>query len=171
MMLRRYPSFTALALLMLLAANAAAHPLATRERRSAQPPAPTTAPIAPAVTPHLTLSVDKPSASFGALITLHITYTNIGLQWTTVTSSPADLVAFDPPRSMPCKYDQDATQCQEMTLRAIGTGIATIHASAYGEIYDDACKCWRFSGASDDGPAIVTIGPPAVRVFVPLAQR
>jgi hypothetical protein len=58
-----------------------------------------------------------------------------------------------------------------MTLRAIGHGSATIQASAYGEIFDDSCQCWRFSGANDDGPATVLVGAPAASVFFPLVQR
>lgn len=119
--------------------------------------------------PSLHLSVDRGGLAVGELLTLTVTYTNLGLQHTTITISPTGVLAFDPPVTMPCKYDQHPSQCTSFTLRAAQAGAATIRASATGEIYDDACSCWRFSGAADDRPAIVVVG--GFRRYLPLVVR
>lgn len=119
--------------------------------------------------PHLTLSVAPAVVPVDGLVTLQIAYHGIGLYHTTVTISPESALVFDPPRAMPCRFDQDASRCTTLTLRAWTPGLVTIRASASGEIYDSQCQCWRFSVVSDDGPAQVSIG--GSRLFVPLVQR
>jgi hypothetical protein len=119
--------------------------------------------------PHLTLSIEPAVAAENTLVTLRIAYTGVGLYDTTVIISPTSALVFDPPRTMPCRYNQDATACTQMTLRARELGIATLRASAYGEIHDPNCGCWVFSGVSDDGPAQVTIVEP--RAWLPILRR
>lgn len=127
--------------------------------------------VGPATTPppSLHLSVDRGGVAAGELLTLTVAYTNLGLQHTTLTISPTGVLAFDPPVAMPCIYDQHPTQCTSFTLRAAQAGAATIRASATGEIFDEGCKCWVFSGAADDGPAIVVVE--GKRRFLPLVLR
>lgn len=123
----------------------------------------------PAAEPHLTLSVTPAVVPVDGLVTLQIAYHGIGLYHTTVTISPESALVFDPPRPMPCRYDQDSSRCTIFTLRAQTPGIVTIRASASGEIFDPQCQCWRFTSVRDDGPALVTIG--GERLFIPLIQR
>lgn len=110
-------------------------------------------------TPHLELAVESPTTPVGSLITLHITYVNLGLPYTTITVDPPTLAQFDPPLPQPCKYDQDPTGCTVITFRALAPGTVTFRASATGEIFDPGCSCYRFSGGSDNGPATVMITP------------
>lgn len=135
--------------------------VASRSSARPQPAAPTE--------PHLTLTVDPPLARVGQLVTLHIAYSGVGLYGTTITISPDSALAFDPPRTQPCRYDQDGTQCTAITLRALALGPATIHAAAYGEIFDQGCQCWRFTTVNDDGPALLTVTQ--ARSFLALVQR
>ncbi len=116
--------------------------------------------------PHLELSVTSATARVGDRITLHITYVNLGLPYTTVRWDPLGLVAFDPPRTMPCTYREDTSGCTAITLRAQAPGMLTIHAGATGEIWDDTCACGYMSGGSDDGPATVRIE--GAQLFLPL---
>jgi len=121
-----------------------------------------------AVPPHLALDIAPVSAPVGSLVTLHIIYYGIGLYETSITVTPTDAISFDPPRSMPCRYNQDPANCTQLTFRARAPGVVTIHASAYGEIYDTDCSCWRFTGAGDDAPAVLTIT--GSRVFLPFVK-
>lgn len=115
--------------------------------------------------PHLALSAAPAAVAVGDLVTVRITYINLGMPYTSLTWDPPALAAFDPPRTMPCKYHEDASGCREITLRAVAPGTLSIHAGASGEIFDDACSCWRWSSASDNGPAVVTIQ--GARIFLP----
>lgn len=124
-----------------------------------------------ATTPHLTLSATPPLVFVGGIVTLNIEYVGVGLYQTTVTISPEPALRFDPPRAMPCYYYEQPNQCKTLTLRAMEPAQVTIRASAYGEVYDPTCSCWRFSGVSDDGPATVRIATPSVRRFLPVAGR
>jgi hypothetical protein len=130
--------------------------------------APSLAHTGTAVPAHLELDIAPASAPVGSLVTLHINYYGIGLYETSITATPNDAISFDPPRSMPCRYNQDPTNCTELTFRARAPGVVTIHASAYGEIYDTDCGCWRFSGAGDDAPAVLTVT--GSRFFLPFVK-
>lgn len=149
--------------------SAQMEPATTPTPRATSTPTATTTPPATTPAPSLHLSVDRGGVAPGQLVTLTVAYTNLGLQHTTITISPAGVLAFDPPVAMPCKYDQHPTQCTSFTLRAAQAGAATIRASATGEIYDDGCSCWVFSSAADDGPAVVVVG--GSRRYLPLVQR
>ena len=118
---------------------------------------------------HLTLDITPASAPMDSVVTLHIIYYGIGLYETNITVTPNDAISFDPPRSLPCRYNQDPTNCTELTFRARTPGVVTIHASAYGEIYDTDCSCWRFTGIGDDAPAVFTIT--GSRFFLSLVHR
>ena len=144
-------------------------PATTPTPRATSTPTATVTPPATTLPASLHLSVDRGGVAPGELVTLTVAYTNLGLQHTTITISPAGVLAFEPPVAMPCKYDQHPTQCTSFALRAAQAGAATIRASATGEIYNDGCKCWVFSGAADDGPALVVVG--GSRRYLPLVQR
>lgn len=103
------------------------------------------------------LGVTPTNAPVGSVVTLHITYNGIGEVNTTITAMPSDVLSFDPPRSMPCKFDQDLTGCTEITFRAVVPGKVTIHTSTNGEIHDSDCNCWLFVTISEDVPAVVTV--------------
>lgn len=119
--------------------------------------------------PHLALSVTPVLVPVDGLVTLQIAYHGVGLPQTTITISPPAALEFDPPRAMPCRYDQDASRCTTFTLRARTPGSVTIRASASGEIFDQQCQCWRFTVVGDNGPAQVTIG--GGQLFIPLIER
>ncbi|NTV64508.1 MAG: hypothetical protein HGA65_13355 [Oscillochloris sp.] len=119
--------------------------------------------------PHLELSVTPVTARVGDQITLHVAYVNLGLPYTTVIWDPPGVAAFDPPRTMPCKYSEDTSGCTVITLRAQAPGRLTIHAGATGEIWDDTCACWYMSGGSDSEPATVFVGEE--QLFLPLVVQ
>ncbi len=121
------------------------------------------------ITPHLELSIAPAAVAVGAIMTLHVTYVNLGLPYTTVKVDPPTLVQFEPPLTMPCKYDQHPTHCTDITLRAIAPGDVTFEASATGEIYDDQCSCWRWSGGSSIAPARAIIS--GTILYLPVVQR
>lgn len=131
--------------------------------------APRSGAVASTSDPHLTLSIEPAVAPLNTLVTLQIAYHGVGLYDTTVRISPENALVFDPARSMPCRYNEDASACTRLTLRARAPGVVTISASAYGEIYDLECQCWRFTRVGDDGPVQVTIT--GTQVFIPLLQR
>ena len=107
----------------------------------------------------------------GTLVTLHIAYHNIGLPYTNIQINPPGLVAFEPPLSMPCKYDQHPNGCAEITLRTLATGVVQFSANATGEVYDETCRCWYWSGASDNGPATLIIAESVWKMFLPSIHR
>jgi hypothetical protein len=112
--------------------------------------------------PYLELSVDPPLALPGTLVTLTIVYHNLGLPHTMINFNPDGLVAFDPPLLEQCEYG-----CGEYTLRALQSGVVEIHAGATGEIYDESCGCWRWSGATDNGPARLVITETLWQLYLP----
>jgi hypothetical protein len=120
---------------------------------------------------YLQLSVDAAVVSATRLTTLHISYHNIGLPYTTITLSPSALITFDPPLAMPCKYDQHPNGCTAITLRALVSGVVTITASATGEVYDEDCMCWYWGGGSAIGPAQVVIGDSPWHMMLPMIRR
>jgi hypothetical protein len=63
-------------------------------------------------------------------------------------------VTFDPPLSIPCKYDQHANQYIAFTIRARSTGMLQFTASAAGEVIGEDCHCWCYTSGQDNGPAI-----------------
>lgn len=132
-------------------------------------PTPTPAPTSPP--PYLELSVRPPIETAGALVTLHIAYHNIGLPYTYISISPTGLITFEPPLTMPCRYDQHPNGCTAITLQALAPGVATFRAGATGEVYYEGCRCWVWSGAGDNGPASVIIADAIWRIWLPLLQR
>jgi len=121
--------------------------------------------------PYLELSVTPTLAAVGDLITLNIAYHNLGEPYTSVAASPDGLVATDPPITMPCKYGEHSNGCTSITYRALAAGQVTFRAGATGEILDEGCHCWRWSGGTDNGPVTVTIVDFLWRVFLPALQR
>jgi hypothetical protein len=115
--------------------------------------------------PYLELSVTPALAAVGDLITLNITYHNLGEPYLYAGASPDGLVTTDPPITMPCPY------CTSVTYRALAAGQVTFRAGATGEIYDEGCHCWRWSGGSDNRPVTVTIVDRLWKVFMPILQR
>jgi hypothetical protein len=120
---------------------------------------------------YLELSVEPPISHTGTLITLHITYHNIGMPYTTIQVDPPGLVAFEPPLEMPCKYFEHPTGCTAIALRTVAAGMVTIRAGATGEVYDETCNCWYWSGGTDNGPARLVITDSIWRTFLPSIQH
>jgi len=118
-----------------------------------------------AIEHYLELSVTPALAEVGDLITLNIVYHNLGEPYLYANASPDGLVATDPPITMPCPY------CNSVTYRALAAGVVTFRAGATGEIYDEGCRCWRWSGGTDNGPVTVTIVDLLWRIFIPSLQR
>jgi hypothetical protein len=122
-------------------------------------------------TAYLELSVVPPIVTSGFVITLDIAYHNIGFPYTYIQINPSNVVTFEPPLSMPCKYDQHPNNCSAITFRTLTTGVVTFDAGATGEVYDEICHCWYWSGASDNGPAIAIVADTIWPVFLPVIQR
>ena len=109
---------------------------------------------------YLVLSVDPAQSRAGSLITLNISYINIGLPHTTISIDPPDLVEFYPLLTMPCKFHEHPSGCREITFRTLAPGEVQFNASAHGEIWSDQCQCWFFTTVTDNGPAIAKITEP-----------
>jgi hypothetical protein len=119
---------------------------------------------------YLELAVDPAQSQAGSLITLNVTYHNIGLPYTTILINQPGQVEFDPPLSMPCKYHEHPNGCQEITFRTLAPGEVHFHAWATGEIWSDHCQCWFFSSVSDNGPAMAKITEP-LRFFLMFVMK
>ncbi|XSG74858.1 endo-1,4-beta-xylanase [Herpetosiphon llansteffanensis] len=161
------PAYTAIYNRLLQGRSTTPTPTATQNPSStptAQPtntavptntPTPSATPTQAAPQPKLILSAPS-QVTLGQVFTLTIQYVNIGLQYTTVTSSPAGLVQLDPPLSMPCKYNQHPTQCKNITFKATALGTVQLNASATGEV-PIAGGGWTWGGALAQNPVSVTI--------------
>ncbi|XSG73301.1 hypothetical protein ACP8Y2_14035 [Herpetosiphon llansteffanensis] len=107
---------------------------------------------------HPALVLSGPSqVVVGQLFTLSIAYENIGMQHTTIRLSDDYLARFDPPLTMPCKYDQHPTRCQSITLRATSVGVLVIEAQARGESFNNG---WFWSTAGAKTPLTINIIDP-----------
>ncbi len=115
--------------------------------------------------------MDLPIASPGSLVTLHITYHNIGEVYAYIAVSPPDLVAFDPPLASPCKYYEHPYGCQSITLRALADGVVEFSASATGEVWDADCHCWYMGGAFSAAPARLVIAYQTWSMFLPAIRN
>ena len=120
---------------------------------------------------YLELSLDSAIVTAGTPITLYIEYHNIGVPHTTINVTPTGLVAFEPPLSMPCKYDQHPNGCTAIGFRALASGVVTFTARATGEVYDEACYCWYWSIADTIEPARLIIADTIWRAWLPLVER
>jgi hypothetical protein len=63
------------------------------------------------------------------------------------------------------------TGCTAITLRALAAGMATFTAGATGEIWDESCHCWYWSGAGDNWPVSILIAESMWRIFLPLTRH
>ena len=120
---------------------------------------------------YLELSLDSPIVTAGTPITLYIDYHNIGVPHTTIHVTPTGLVAFEPPLSMPCKYDQHSNGCTAIGFRALASGVVTFTAGATGEVYDENCHCWYWGIANTIEPARLIIAGTIWRAFLPLVKH
>lgn len=129
---------------------------------------------APAFSPdqdaYLELSVDPAQSRAGSLITLNIIYHNIGLPYTTISIDQPDLVEYDPPLTMPCKFHEHPNGCRAITYRTLAPGEVKFSTSAHGEIWSDQCQCWFFSTVTDNGPAVAKITEP-LRFFLMFVMK
>jgi len=125
------------------------------------------APQCSSSTAHLELSTAPSVVTPGTLVNLNITYKGIGLPYTGITITPAELVEYDPPLSMPCKYDQHINGCTSIGLRALFTGVVQFTAGATGEIFDEGCHCFCWGAAKDYGPATLTIVNSIWKAYLP----
>ncbi len=115
---------------------------------------------------HPALVLSGPSqVAVGQQFTLSIAYENIGMQHTTIRLNNDYLARFDPPLTMPCKYDQHPTRCESVTLRATSVGVLVIEADARGESFNNG---WFWSGAAAKLPLTINIiDPNATSTFTP----
>lgn len=126
----------------------------------------------PTVTPivkELILSA-PPLVNVGDAFSLTIQYVNIGVPYTGITLSPTSTVQFDPPLTMPCKYNQHPTQCRTIGLRAVAPGTITIDAGATGEV-PIAGGGWAWGSAQARNPINVQVRSVlAHKAFIPYAK-
>ncbi len=119
---------------------------------------------------YLELRVDPPFAVPGSLVTLHITYHNIGEVYAYFLVTPPDLVLLEPPLDIPCKFYEHPSGCQLITIRALANGVVTISATATGEVWDAGCPCWYMGGATSAAPARLVITDHVWSLFLPVIR-
>jgi hypothetical protein len=120
---------------------------------------------------YLELSIQPSIATVGDLLTLYVTYHNIGEPLLYPNISPCENVAYEPLIADPCDNLAHLFGYSEITFRALNSGVVTFHAGATGEVWDDSCQCWVWGGGSDNGPAIVTIVDTVWKEFLPVLQH
>ncbi len=120
---------------------------------------------------YLELSVEPAYALPDSIVTLHIAYHRLGFPYTFVNIDQPDLVTFDPPMSMPCKYDEDVTGCKAITFRTQSAGVVHFSASAEGEVFGEDCQCWCFTFVQDNAPATLVITDTISHIFLPSVYR
>ena len=120
---------------------------------------------------YLELSMEPRIALKGTLVTLKIVYHHIGLPYTYIVINPSENVAFDPPLSLPCKYNEHPNGCTEITFRTLSNGLVQFTAGATGEVYDETCGCFVWGGATDNGPATLAIVDTIWQAFLPSIHR
>ena len=120
---------------------------------------------------YLELSVEPHIALKGSLVTLNIIYHHIGFPYTAISINPAENATFDPPLSMPCKYDEHPNGCREITFRTLSSGLVQFNAGATGEVYDESCHCFVWGTAQDNGAANLIIADTIWLEFIPFVQR
>jgi hypothetical protein len=152
--------------LLAIAFSGAAPPSSPSQAAQAWPPSDRFATTAS----YLELSVKPAIVLPGQLVTLYIVYHNLGEPYTNISIIPAELAAFDPPMDMPCKYYEQGG-CTEFSLRALAVGTVEFRAGATGEIFDEGCNCWRFWGATDNGPARLVIAEAVWQEYLPLVHH
>jgi hypothetical protein len=119
-------------------------------------PTPTPTPKGPPpVIPRVEMSIQPVIANRGELVTLSIRYVNLGVPYTYLAMNPPDLMAFEPPVTMPCKYRGNLSDCTTFTLRALATGEVSIGADVEGEIFDYSCHCWRYTWVNGGTRAVI----------------
>ncbi|MCA0351574.1 MAG: hypothetical protein LCH85_06225 [Chloroflexi bacterium] len=106
----------------------------------------------------------------GDVFTLTIQYINIGMPYTRVTNGSGGIGQFDPPLTMPCKFNQHPTQCRTIRLRAIAAGSLHLSASATGEV-PIAGGGWAWGSAISNPISIQVRDVLAYRIFIPLARK
>jgi hypothetical protein len=152
-----------LALLSLLAIILFTEPATAR--------APEISRVSPTPERYLELAVEPSIVTPTTLITLYISYGGLGLPYTTITAEPADLIAFEPPLSMPCKFYEHPNGCTAITAQALATGTVTFRAWANGDIFDPACMCWRFTNISENEPATLMIAETIQYLNLPVIRK
>ncbi len=106
----------------------------------------------------------------GDVFSLTIQYVNIGVPYTGITLSPTGTVQFDPPLTMPCKYNQHPTQCRTIGLRAVAPGTIEIDAGATGEV-PVAGGGWAWGSAHARNPINVHVrNVLAHKLFIPVVK-
>lgn len=106
----------------------------------------------------------------GDVFTLTIQYINIGMPYTRVTNGSGGIGQFDPPLTMPCKFNQHPTQCRTIRLRAIAAGSLHLSARATGEI-PIAGGGWAWGSAISNPLSIQVRDVLAYRIFIPAATK
>ncbi|MFD3165731.1 hypothetical protein [Herpetosiphon sp. NSE202] len=134
---------------------------------------PTNTPVSgsPTVTPIVSeLILSAPNlVNVGDAFSLTIQYVNIGAPYTGITLSPTGTVQFDPPLTMPCKYNQHPTQCYKIGLRAVAPGTIEINAGATGEVFVPGVG-WYWGSAQARNPITVRVLVLDHKAFIPMVK-
>ncbi len=120
---------------------------------------------------YLELSIEPSYALSNSLVTLNIAYHRIGMPYTGILIDRPDLVSYDPPLSMPCKYNEHINHCTAITLRTQATGVVHFTAGAYGEIFGEDCQCFCWAPVQDNGPATLVIANTIAHSYLPSVHR
>ncbi|KPL88916.1 hypothetical protein [Herpetosiphon geysericola] len=125
----------------------------------------------PTVTPIVKeLILSAPNlVNVGDAFSLTIQYVNIGVPYTGITLSPTGTVQFDPPLTMPCKFNEHPTHCRKIGLRAIAPGTIEIDAGATGEV-PIAGGGWAWGSAQARNPITVRVLVLDHKTFIPIVK-
>ncbi len=117
---------------------------------------------------YLILTANPVNVTVSDIFTVHISYHNIGLPYTYFSITPTHVITFEPPIPLPCKYS-DPGGCTAVSFRALAPGAVHIFAYATGEVFEDSCQCWVWSGGASLLPATVIIS--GTQTFLPILRR
>lgn len=127
-------------------------------------PAKSKAPAVPQ--PHVILKVRPPIVTPGALVTLSISYYEMGSPpYPSFELSPTGVITFEPPSPGLCEW------CPEVVFRALAPGVVTPSVSASTEIYDEICQCLYWVVAEVRRPATIIVADTIWSVFLPTVRR
>ena len=108
------------------------------------------------LSPHPELVLTAPAYVYvGEAFTLTVDYLNIGAPSTGFSLTPANLVTYDPPFTLPCVFSQHPTDCRSIGYRAEAHGRVVINAGASGEIMRDGFFVMGYAAARN--PITVSI--------------
>lgn len=146
---------------------AASQPSSAGALSAARQPAGAASPDDPSMTISLSATTIRP----GEIVTVTASYGEFGPYYADLAFTPSEHIAVDPPSQMPCSRNSSPNQCRTFRLRGVSEGRVTIRGSAYGETYDESCRCFVWRSVSTPPQTLVVSGrliqqfPP--RVYLP----